>query len=114
MTKPGLIERAIKLSPRSVEVHNNRGDTLRELRRFDEALASFAEALRPEARRWASLTNRAVALRLMGRIDEALADYDRALALEPEFRPALHARGNLNWAHEDRCWGRPSPTWSGW
>ena len=69
-------------------------DALRELKRFDEALASYdrALALRPdyaEAR-----SNRGSALDDLKRYDEALASYDRALALRPDFAEALSNRGN--------------------
>ena len=60
----------------------NRGLTLHELKRFDEALASYDRALAAASptmpRRF---NNRGNTLQELKRFEEALASYDRALAL---------------------------------
>ena len=57
---------------------NNRGNALRELKRFDEALASYDKALALKPDYAEALINRGNALLELKRFDEALASYDQA------------------------------------
>ncbi|MFN5720556.1 MAG: tetratricopeptide repeat protein [Bradyrhizobium sp.] len=68
-----LIRRAIRLNGNVADAHNNLGNALRDLRRFDEALASFerATALRHDLA--PALFNRGLTLADLGRHEEALA-----------------------------------------
>jgi predicted O-linked N-acetylglucosamine transferase (SPINDLY family) len=71
----------------------NRGNTLHELRRHEEALASFdrALALKPDD---ADLHNyRGNTLRELKRLEEALASLEQALAIKPDNVEALINRG---------------------
>jgi tetratricopeptide (TPR) repeat protein len=76
------------------ETHNNRGNALRDLRRYAEALASYdqAIALRPDYA--AAHSNRGNALRDLRRHEAALASYDTAIALQPDLAEAHNNRGN--------------------
>ena len=71
----------------------NRGNALHELKRFEEALASYdrALALRPDYVE--ALANRGVTLHELKRFEEALASYDRALAVRPDYAEAFVNRG---------------------
>src|SRR5262245_60415781 len=40
-----LLRQAVRVNPQSAEAHANRGNVLRELERFDEAIASYDQAL---------------------------------------------------------------------
>jgi protein O-GlcNAc transferase len=64
-------------------VLNNRGNTLFELKRFEEALASYDRAivLRPNLAE--AINNRGNALRALKRLGEALATFDRVIAMQP-------------------------------
>jgi len=67
---------------------------LKELRRIEEALASYdkAVALKPD---YAEVySNRGIALHDLKRSEEALASYDRAIALQPDYAEAYNNRGN--------------------
>lgn len=88
-----LIRRAIRLNGNVADAHNNLGNTLRALRRFDEALASFdrATALQPDLA--PALYNRGLTLAELGRHEEALASYDRVIALVPDHADAHRNRG---------------------
>ena len=55
---------------------------LRQLKRLDEALASYDKALAIKSDSVKTLNNRGVALRDLRRFDEALATFDAALAIE--------------------------------
>jgi protein O-GlcNAc transferase len=88
-----LLRQAARVNPRSGEVHANRGNVLRELGRFAEAIASYdlALALRPDYPN--ALNGRAIALAALGRFEEALTDYDKSLALDRNFIMARYNRG---------------------
>ena len=75
----------------------NRGNTLHELKRFEEALASYDRALTVRPDYAEALCNRGVTLHELKRFDEALASYDRALTVA-----AGLCRGALqSWQHPD-------------
>jgi tetratricopeptide (TPR) repeat protein len=57
--------------------------TLHELRRFDEALASYDRALAMRPDYAEALFNRGITLQELKRFEEALASHDCALALRP-------------------------------
>jgi tetratricopeptide (TPR) repeat protein len=87
-------DRAIALKPDYAEAYSNRGNVLRDIRRFYEALANYdrAIALKPDLAEIYS--NRGNALRDLKRFDEALASYERAIALKPDYAGAYSNRGN--------------------
>ena len=72
---------------------NRRGAMLRDLKRFNEALESFEEALRIDPQFVEAHFNRGVALYFLKRHDEALESYARALALKPGLAEAHYNRG---------------------
>ncbi|MBI4345330.1 MAG: tetratricopeptide repeat protein [Elusimicrobia bacterium] len=61
---------------------NNRGISLSDLERYDDAVACFDRALDSHPTDTLVLANKALALRGLGRFDQALACADKALALE--------------------------------
>ena len=72
-----------------------RGVTLHELRRFDEALASYDRALTLQPNEADVLNNRGLALDKLKRHDEALASCSRAIGLRPQFYSAFNSRGTI-------------------
>jgi tetratricopeptide (TPR) repeat protein len=86
-------DRALLLQPRHAEALSNRGNTLKALKRFDEALDSFDRALAAQPDYPAALSNRGAVLFEMARYEEALATYDRSLAIRPDQVVALYNRG---------------------
>ena len=72
---------------------NNRANALKNLGRFDEALASYDRALAIIPGYADALYNRGVTLQELGRFDEAVDSYDRALAIQPAHFGALGNRG---------------------
>jgi len=87
-----LLARAVAVKPDPIAC-NNHGNVLKDLGRFDAAVASYdrALALRPD---YAECHfNRAVALHELHRFDDAVAGYDRAIALKADHAEAHHNRG---------------------
>jgi tetratricopeptide (TPR) repeat protein len=88
------IDRALKRNPNDAAAHNNRGNALLALRRFDEALASYDRALTLRPAYADALCNRGAALHALKRFDEALVACDRSIALQPDYAEAHANRGN--------------------
>ncbi len=86
-------DRALSFRPDDAEALNNRGVTLRALKRLEEALASYDRALSLRPNDAEALNNRGNVLKELMRHDEALASYDRALALRPGRAEVLYNRG---------------------
>ncbi len=88
-----LVQKAISLNGGVASAYNNLGNGLRDLRRFDEALARYdkAIALKPDCAE--AYNNRGTAQKELGRLEEALASHDRAIALAPWFAEAHNNRG---------------------
>jgi hypothetical protein len=124
--------RALALDPANAEVLSNRGAALRQLGRFEEALADYDRALALAPAAAEAHNNRGVALAALARYAEALAAYDRALQLDPGFDRARFNRalarltlGDLRggfadhearWTGADNQFGRPTfaqPRWTG-
>ncbi len=79
----------------AVEAFNDRGNSLKSLGRFEEALASYDSALALDFSYLPAWNNRGVILKAMNRLEEALSSYDRALALNPELATVLTNRANV-------------------
>jgi tetratricopeptide (TPR) repeat protein len=69
------------------------GNSLKELKRFEEALASYDRALTVRPEYAEALCNRGLILHELKRFEEALASYDRALTLRPDSAEVLCNRG---------------------
>jgi predicted O-linked N-acetylglucosamine transferase (SPINDLY family) len=85
---------AVARIPEDADELNRRGNALRKLGRYDEALLSYdrALALRPDYH--AAHYNRSNVLLELDRPDEAVASLDRVLAGNPNDAEALTVRGN--------------------
>ena len=78
----------IRINPHFAEAALNKGATLKELGRYEEAadFAGLALTINPLlVEGWA---NKGVALRQLKRYDEAIAHYDKALSLKPDYHEA--------------------------
>jgi tetratricopeptide (TPR) repeat protein len=87
-------EAVLKISPQT-DVHGRRALALFQLRRFDEALAGYDQALALSPHHADLWHDRSVALTAMQRFDEAMASIDEALKRAPDSPHALLARGKL-------------------
>jgi tetratricopeptide (TPR) repeat protein len=79
-------KKALALRPLSAECWNIQGSALRSLKRTDEALASFSQALHITPHYPAAFCNRgSLLMDDLKRVAEALTDFEKALALQPDF-----------------------------
>lgn len=88
-----LTARAIAINPNVAEAHNNLGNGLVELKRAEDALASFERAIALKPDYVEAHNNRGAALNQLLRHAEALESCDTALALRPGDAQAYYNRG---------------------
>jgi protein O-GlcNAc transferase len=86
------LDLALQADPQNAGLWNNRGTTLAQLKRLDEAAAAFARSVALEPGYAGGHINRANALLSLGDYEEAARSYERALTLNPALP---FARGNL-------------------
>ena len=89
-----LIGAAAGIEPANPFLHYNLGNVLRELGRYEDAIASYRRALEIDPANASALNNCGAVLFDLGRYDAAIAAYDRAIALEPRKLQAHNNRGN--------------------
>ena len=89
-----LIDQAIRINPKNPGFFVNRGNALRDLKRYEDALDSFDRALDLNGRFAEAHYNRGNVLRDLERFDDALLSFDRALELREDFAQAHCARGH--------------------
>jgi tetratricopeptide (TPR) repeat protein len=88
------IDLALQINPKAADAHTNRGNALQELKRLDDALASYDKAIALKPDYAEAFNNRGLALQKLKRLD-ALASYDKALALKPDYAEAFYNRGDI-------------------
>jgi tetratricopeptide (TPR) repeat protein len=84
----------LKQKSKDIYLLNEQGNTLRDLNRYREALASYEAALAIDPKFTSALNGRGHALWDLNRSQEALASFEAALAIDPKFTSALNGRGN--------------------
>ena len=94
-TGADLITASTRIDPNQPTAHATLGNALLELRRPDDALASYDRALRLRPDDVEALYNRGNALCELERPQDALDSYDRALHFNPNIPMALNNRGNV-------------------
>ena len=93
-----LISQALEIIPNNAAAHSNLGLVLQELKRFDEAIASYDRSLALKPNNAEAHYNRGNALLALTRFDEAILDYERALAIKPDYAQAFSNLGNVLFA----------------
>jgi lipoprotein NlpI len=98
-----LIDRVITLTPDNGIAHSNRGNILKELNRFEEALVSLDKGITLDPTYVEAYSNKGNVLQDLHRYDEALEWYDRAIAQQPNYAEAYSNKGNaLEMLHRHR------------
>lgn len=87
-----LIGKAIQINPKVAGFYSNRGNALKDLQRYEEAVASYDKAvgLKPD---FAEVHyNRGIVLQELGRLAPALSSYQKAIAARPDYAEAYWNR----------------------
>jgi len=90
-----LLGRAVNASPNDPYARNNYGNVLKDLKRFEDALANFDCALKLKPNLAEAHNNRGATLYDLRRFAEALDSFSCALQIKPEFAEAWNNRGNV-------------------
>ncbi|MSP20948.1 MAG: tetratricopeptide repeat protein [Alphaproteobacteria bacterium] len=90
-----LLGRAVRVNPRDATAHMNHGNALLELKRVDDALASYDRSVRLNPGDAQALYNRGVALAELCRPRDALESYQQALARQPGHADAAYGTANM-------------------
>ncbi|HVO46429.1 MAG TPA: tetratricopeptide repeat protein [Steroidobacteraceae bacterium] len=88
-----FLGQAVKVRRNEPSAHNNYGNVLRELARFEEALPCYERAIALKSDFAEAHYNRGLTLHGLGRFAEAVASYDKALKLNPQYASAHNNRG---------------------
>lgn len=89
-----LIDRVIALTPDNSVAHSNRGNILKELGEFENALVSLDKAIELDPSYAEAHNNKGNLLQELHRYDEAIACYEQAIALQPFYAEAYSNKGN--------------------
>jgi len=90
----GLAHRTIALEDENADAHFNRANALFDLHRYEDAIASYDNAIAREPAHMPAWKNRGLALIRLARYEQAAASCARALVLAPEDAEARAFRGN--------------------
>jgi tetratricopeptide (TPR) repeat protein len=85
----------LRLNPRNVTAHNNKGMALVGLKRYADALACFEQALRLDSRCALAYSNRGRTLYALGQHEEAVKLCDFAYQLDARYRSARKAYAEI-------------------
>ena len=88
-----FIDAAMQIEGQSASIHNSRGNVLRALERFSDAVASYDKAIALKSDFAEPFCNRGTALQELKRFAEALGSYDNAIALKSNYAEAFCNRG---------------------
>ena len=88
-----FFSKAIRINPNFAPCYSNRGNTLKELGRYSEAIINYDKAISLQSDNANNYSNRGVALQELGRLEEALLSYDKAINFDPNFAEAFSNRG---------------------
>jgi len=88
-----FIDAAMQIEGQSASIHNSRGNVLRALQRFSDAVASYDKAIALKSDFAEPFCNRGTALQELKRFAEALGSYDNAIALKSNYAEAFCNRG---------------------
>ena len=89
-----LFDQALDINAAHPMSWNNRGNALKELSRYEEALASYEKAIVAKPDYADAFYNHGVTLKELKRYEEAVASYDRVITLRSGYTAAYYNRGN--------------------
>ena len=86
-------DKAIGINPQSAEAWNNKGNSLDNLGRYEEALAAYDKVIGINPQDSEAWYNKGVTLANIGRYEEALALFDKAIKINPQNANFWHNKG---------------------
>ena len=89
------LQKTAYLLPDDAGAHNNLGNALKELGRYEDAAKSYLRALQLKPDFAIAHSNLGDALKELGQLDGAMVSYRRALKIEPNFADTHNNLGNV-------------------
>ena len=88
-------QKAKEINPQDADVHNNLGNVLKKLEKFDEAKDSYRQAILLRQNFSEAYYNLGDLLNMLGRFEEAEKNYNQAIKFKPNFAEAFNNLANL-------------------
>ena len=88
-------QKAKEINPQDADVHNNLGNVLKKLEKFDEAKDSYRQAILLRQNFSEAYYNLGDLLNKLGRFEEAEKNYNQAIKFKPNFAEAFNNLANL-------------------
>ena len=88
-------QKAKEINPQDADVHNNLGNILEKLEKFEEAQNSYGQAILLKQNYTEAYYNLANLLNKLGRFDEAEKNYNQAIKFKPNFAEAFNNLANV-------------------
>ena len=87
------IQRAVEIAPQDAGTHNNLGNILKGMLRFEDAEISFKQSIKLNPKSALSHNNLGIMLKETARLDEAKTSFEQAIRVNPEFAVAYNNLG---------------------
>jgi tetratricopeptide (TPR) repeat protein len=87
-------DKAIELNPRYGYAWNNKGYSLNNLGRYDDAMKHLDKAVEIDPQLAYAWNNKGISLNNLSRYDEAITCYDKAIEIDPKYAAAWNNKGN--------------------
>lgn len=83
---------------KTAEACFNEGKTFYENKKYDQAIASYDEAIKLNPKLIKAFNSRGIAYMVKGQFDQAIADFSRAIELDPNYGKAYNNRAVAFWS----------------
>jgi tetratricopeptide (TPR) repeat protein len=90
----------ISKSPNKARPYGTRGDYFQDIKKYDEALADYSNALKINPSYSTAYHNRATVYKQLGQLDNAINDYTQAINIDSSYMLAFYNRGNAKLQQE--------------
>jgi tetratricopeptide (TPR) repeat protein len=81
------LNKAVELGPNRVDAYNTRGAILREMKRYDEAIADFTKAIELDPGNAEAYCRMGITFLFIERYDDAITNMEKGLKLNPSLEP---------------------------
>ena len=88
-------QKAKRINPLDAEIHNNLGNVLKKLEKFDEARISYKQAIQLKQNYTTAYYNLGNLLKELNKFDEAEKNYNQAIKFKPDYAEAFNNLGTL-------------------
>ena len=85
--------KALQATQKTAKEWIEEGNTFSDLKRYEEALSAYGQAIHLDPNNAPAYNNKGVALRYLQRYDEAIVAFDQAIRLDPNFADAYSNKG---------------------